>query len=217
MNNNSYRYQLERYRGRGSRYTCSQCGRKQSFSRYIDTHNNNEYISGKCNCLDKCGYHYTPKQYFTDNLWKSDGWSVGRKHRETDRPTTPKPQPQWKRNGWLVGRNHRKPTNQPLQDLSHGLRLRKLRPLRPLGPLRWSRTVRDLVAVLMVTEVLEVPKLPNLTAKTLETLGPLRRRGQRVIPRRHCEGFSPWQSHCPKPRRGRGYARRSRSKDSAGI
>jgi len=87
--NNNYRYQLERYRGRGSRYTCPQCGRKQSFTRYIDTYN--IYINdnvGKCNRLDKCGYHYTPKQYFTDKEWKSDGWLVGRKHRETDQPTT---------------------------------------------------------------------------------------------------------------------------------
>ena len=70
-----YRYQLERYRGRSTRYVCPQCKRKQSFTRYIDTYNNNEYISdnvGKCNRIDKCGYHYTPKQYFTDNPWKRD-------------------------------------------------------------------------------------------------------------------------------------------------
>ena len=30
------------------------------------------YIVGKCNRLDKCGYHYTPHQYFTDNPWKRD-------------------------------------------------------------------------------------------------------------------------------------------------
>ena len=41
----NYRYQLERYRGRGTRHTCPQCHRKQSFTRYIDTHNNNIYIS----------------------------------------------------------------------------------------------------------------------------------------------------------------------------
>ena len=42
---------------------------------YIDTENNNKYLSenvGKCNRLDKCGYHYTPKQYFTDNPHKRD-------------------------------------------------------------------------------------------------------------------------------------------------
>ena len=70
-----YRYQLEKYRGRSTRYICPQCKRKQSFTRYIDTYNNNEYVSdnvGKCNRIDKCGYHYTPKQYYTDNPWKRD-------------------------------------------------------------------------------------------------------------------------------------------------
>ena len=72
---NIYRYQLERYRGRGSRYTCPQCHRKGTFTRYIDTYNNNIYVSenvGKCNRIDKCGYHYTPKQYFADNPHKRD-------------------------------------------------------------------------------------------------------------------------------------------------
>ena len=49
--------------------------KKKVFTRYIDTENNNIYISdivGKCNRLDKCGYHYTPHQYFTDNPWKRD-------------------------------------------------------------------------------------------------------------------------------------------------
>ena len=70
-----YRYQLERYRGRNTRHVCPQCGRKNVFTRYIDTYNNNIYINdivGKCNRLDKCGYHYTPHQYFTDNPWKRD-------------------------------------------------------------------------------------------------------------------------------------------------
>ena len=96
MNNNNYRYQLERYRGRGSRYTCPQCHRKQSFTRYIDTYNNNIYINdnvGKCNRLDKCGYHYTPKQYFTDNPWKEERLFVCRNHRVFDKQTMTKPQP----------------------------------------------------------------------------------------------------------------------------
>ena len=66
---NQHRYQLERYRGRGSRYVCPKCRHKHSFTRYIDTYNN-IYINdsvGKCNRLDKCGYHYTPRQYFDDN------------------------------------------------------------------------------------------------------------------------------------------------------
>ena len=83
--NSNYRYQLERYRGRGTRYTCPQYGRKYTFTRYIDTENNMcKYIFyyiisdniWKCNRLDKCGYHYTPRQYFTDNPRKRDDFLV---------------------------------------------------------------------------------------------------------------------------------------------
>ena len=45
----------------------------------IDTENNNQYLServGKCNRLDKCGYHYTPREYFTDNPHKRDKYLV---------------------------------------------------------------------------------------------------------------------------------------------
>ena len=92
---NTYRYQLERYRGRSTRHVRPQCHRKGTFTRYIDTYNNNIYISenvGKCNRIDKCGYHYTPKQYYTDNPWKRDDGccrSVDR-YRENDRPTVDK-------------------------------------------------------------------------------------------------------------------------------
>ena len=105
-----YRYQLERYRGRSTRYICPQCKRKHCFTRYIDTYNNNEYISdnvGKCNRIDKCGYHYTPKQYYTDNPWKRDSgwWLVGRNDRVFDQPTID--QSITTSNWWLVGQNDR--------------------------------------------------------------------------------------------------------------
>ena len=102
---NTYRYTLERYRGLSTRYTCPQCGRKHTFTRYIDTENNNQYISdnvGKCNRLDKCGYHYTPKQYFTDNphkrykqivpFHKNIGfWNDGTERYAKSKPAPPKP------------------------------------------------------------------------------------------------------------------------------
>ena len=97
---NTYRFTLERYRGISTRYTCPQCGRKHTFTRYIDTENNNNYLServGKCNRLDKCGYHYTPKQYFTDNPWLREDsvqCPVFPKHRvleRRDRDTKPSP------------------------------------------------------------------------------------------------------------------------------
>ena len=96
----SYRFILEKYRGISTRYTCPQCGRKHTFTRYIDTENNNKYISdnvGKCNRLDKCGYHYTPREYFADNPWlreEKNECSFVRKHRENERTnanTPPRP------------------------------------------------------------------------------------------------------------------------------
>ena len=104
--NNIYRYSLERYRGRGSRYTSPQCGRKYAFTRYIDN-TNNQYVAdnvGKCNRLDKCGYHYTPRQYFDDNPWRrDDSCSNFQKHRgfeqieqkEPPQPKQPCTLPEW--------------------------------------------------------------------------------------------------------------------------
>ena len=101
-----YRYQLEKYRGRSTRHVCPQCGRKSVFTRYIDTENNNIYISdivGKCNRLDKCGYHYTPHQYFTDNPWKRDNspreekFSFFQKHRENEKMKIETPPPHKRR------------------------------------------------------------------------------------------------------------------------
>ena len=90
-----YRYQLERYRGRSTRHVCPQCGRKGVFTRYVDTEYNNIYISdnvGKCNRLDKCGYHYTPHQYFTDNPWKREkSFPSIHLHRKNGWMETPQP------------------------------------------------------------------------------------------------------------------------------
>ena len=95
--NSEYRYQLERYRGRGTRHICPQCGRKYTFTRYIDT-NNNMYVNervGKCNRLDKRGYHYTPREYFEDNQWLRDNnCSFVRNSRKTNERTTERPDQQ---------------------------------------------------------------------------------------------------------------------------
>jgi hypothetical protein len=60
---------LQKYKGISTRHTCPECGVKQSFTLYLDG-NTNEPIHrtvGKCNRESKCGYHYTPKQFFIDN------------------------------------------------------------------------------------------------------------------------------------------------------
>ena len=63
---------LEKYKGKDSRHDCPSCKAKLSFTQYIDgnTHKPINDIVGKCNRESKCGYHYTPKQYFMDNPQK---------------------------------------------------------------------------------------------------------------------------------------------------
>ena len=60
---------LQKYKGISTRHTCPECGQKQSFTLYLDGKNNAPIHSkvGKCNRESKCGYHYTPKQFYNDN------------------------------------------------------------------------------------------------------------------------------------------------------
>ncbi|MCK5908162.1 MAG: hypothetical protein KAG37_11240, partial [Flavobacteriales bacterium] len=64
-----YKYQLEKYTGIKSRFTCPDCERRNSFTRYVDVETN-EYIAdnvGICNRKIKCGYHKAPKEYLEQN------------------------------------------------------------------------------------------------------------------------------------------------------
>jgi hypothetical protein len=60
---------LQKYKGKATRHTCPLCETKLSFTLYLngDTHEPISPKVGKCNRESKCGYHYTPKQYFIDN------------------------------------------------------------------------------------------------------------------------------------------------------
>ncbi len=60
---------LQPYKGKSTRHNCPGCGAKLSFTLYIngDTHEPIHKTVGKCNRESKCGYHYTPKQFFIDN------------------------------------------------------------------------------------------------------------------------------------------------------
>ena len=60
--------QLEKYTGKASRHKCPKCGDNFSFALYIDESGKmiNRNV-GRCNHESSCGYHYTPKQFFTDN------------------------------------------------------------------------------------------------------------------------------------------------------
>jgi hypothetical protein len=63
-----YKYRLEKYSGRKSRFICPRCTDKdKTFTKYINTRTN-QYISdevGKCSREIKCGYHCSPSQYFS--------------------------------------------------------------------------------------------------------------------------------------------------------
>jgi hypothetical protein len=66
----AHRYTLEPYKGMNTRYRCPSCQhRDKTFSMYIDTETGKHIHPsvGRCNRESKCGYHYTPKQYFQDN------------------------------------------------------------------------------------------------------------------------------------------------------
>jgi len=60
---------LQKYKGKSTRYKCPSCGRTQSFTLYLNgnTHEPIHRTVGRCNREIKCGYHYTPKQFFADN------------------------------------------------------------------------------------------------------------------------------------------------------
>lgn len=51
----------------GGKWICPECGKK-TFVCYLDSNRQiiNEKV-GKCDRADKCNYHYTPKEYFSDN------------------------------------------------------------------------------------------------------------------------------------------------------
>ena len=66
---NDFKFILERYNGRSSRYPCPSCEKPHQFTRYLNVQTS-EPVServGICNRQAQCGYHYTPKQFFTDN------------------------------------------------------------------------------------------------------------------------------------------------------
>lgn len=63
------KFKLEKYKGEKTRHTCPSCGARRVFARYIDI-NTGDYLSaevGRCNRESKCGYHFTPKDYFLLN------------------------------------------------------------------------------------------------------------------------------------------------------
>ena len=95
-----YRFHLQKY-SPGSKTACPKCGRKACFTRYIDGEGQISFPDnvGKCDHINSCGYHYTPKEYFNDNptvketLTGQDGNGISTVIKPTVKPS-PKPQPQ---------------------------------------------------------------------------------------------------------------------------
>lgn len=81
-----YRFSLEPYRGTSSRYYCPQCNDSdKSFTRYIDN-KTGKYIAdhvGMCSRLNRCGYHYPPREYFKDNSDKKTTWTKNKSSQQT--------------------------------------------------------------------------------------------------------------------------------------
>lgn len=75
---NRYPYILQPYIGRNSRFTCPKCKKLNQLAKYIDSETGEALTNhvGKCNRIDKCGYHYSPKQYFSDNGIKPERTEV---------------------------------------------------------------------------------------------------------------------------------------------
>ena len=70
---NDYRYRLDNSRPR-IKVTCPACGRSRKLVRYVNTQTGlflADHV-GKCDRIFKCGYHYTPSDYFRDHPWLND-------------------------------------------------------------------------------------------------------------------------------------------------
>lgn len=86
-----YRFRLEPYRTMKDKYRCPECSKK-TFTRYVDNETN-EHIGdkvGKCSRLIKCNYHFTPKQYFTNN---NISFKPSEYNRKTSKTKTKKEKP----------------------------------------------------------------------------------------------------------------------------
>lgn len=63
-----YKFSLENYSGINSKFQCPRCGTPRSLTRYI-SNESGVYLGndvGKCNRINKCKYHYSPKEFFRD-------------------------------------------------------------------------------------------------------------------------------------------------------
>lgn len=70
-----YRFQLRKYRN-GGKLTCPACGRTRCFTPYIDTLGEITFPEdvGRCDHINRCGYHKKPKDYFAEHPQAKTDW-----------------------------------------------------------------------------------------------------------------------------------------------
>jgi hypothetical protein len=92
MTTTQHQFILEPYKGSRTRHRCPGCSKPREFTRYIDTETGQHIAPhvGKCNRENKCGYHYTPRQYFLDNpTEETRAWLQSDQHLKTYTPPPP--------------------------------------------------------------------------------------------------------------------------------
>ena len=84
----NYRYTLEKYKNiKTSKHECPACGSVKSFVYYIDTETGSPVHPsvGRCEHINQCGYHYTPREYFADNSIEKV-WQPPKQHKPVEPP-----------------------------------------------------------------------------------------------------------------------------------
>ena len=98
-----YRFRLQKHTpGQYNKRCCPECGRSKCFTPYIDMEGRITFPDhvGKCDHVNRCGYHYPPKAYFRDHpetneksgVWREAN-TFARKSPVTLEIPIPKPQP----------------------------------------------------------------------------------------------------------------------------
>ncbi len=118
---------LQPYKGKSTRHTCPACKAMHSFTLYFDG-NTGQPIHptvGKCNHEIKCGYHYTPRQYFNNHPEKKNKQS--QKRPTSKQSTSQQPKKQQPKSCQLPFRQLAPPPQQQLQ-IHHPMQLARSIP-----------------------------------------------------------------------------------------
>lgn len=87
---NNYKFSLKRYHRSIEKLTCPSCGHKHRFSPYIDNATGKiiDPECGRCDRINHCGYHLTPREFFRQHpeMLDTKGKNVEYVRRETPEP-----------------------------------------------------------------------------------------------------------------------------------